>query len=431
MLRFPLSFLFGTATAATQIEGGCTTSDWYAFSREPGHVRNGDTPLVACDSWNRWRDDFALQRSLGLGAYRMSLEWARIEPRAGEIDHGALDRYREMLGALRDSNIEPMVTLHHFTLPLWLAREGGVLSAVFPERFARFARLAAGALGDLCRLWITINEPNVLATQGYLFGLWPPGQRSLPAAIRAYYGLLEAHVAAYRAVKELRGDDARVGLAHHVRAATPARSGSIADRLAVEAITRLFNETFASAVCDGTMFGPFDALFRSRSGFRPVDARGTQDFFGMNYYTRDVVHFSLAHGRELFIARTVPPGAERSDLGWEVYPAGLGELLRVWARRSGLPVIVTENGIADASDAKRARFLVLHLAEVARAIADGVAVTGYFYWSLLDNFEWAEGYEPRFGLVEVDYKTQSRHVRQSAHTYSQIARERVLELPNA
>ncbi|HXX69945.1 MAG TPA: family 1 glycosylhydrolase [Polyangiaceae bacterium] len=426
MLHFPASFLFGTATAATQIEGGCTTSDWYAFAREPGHVRNGDTPVVACDGWNRWREDFSLQRSLGLGAYRMSLEWARIEPRPGEIDHGALDRYREMVGTLRDWSIEPMVTLHHFTLPLWLAREGGVLCPEFPERLARFARVAAGALSDLCRLWITTNEPNVLAAQGYLLGVWPPALRSPSAAIRACYALLEGHVAAYRALKETRIHEVSVGIAHHLRAATAARPRSVADRLATQTITRLFNEAFAIAQCDGTMFGPLDAAFRSRSGFRVAEARGTQDFFGMNYYTRDVVRFSMAHARELFVARTVPDGAERSDLGWEIYPAGLGDLLRSWGRRTGLPVIVTENGVADASDAKRARFIVHHLAEVARAIADGVSVQGYFYWSLLDNFEWAEGYEPRFGLVAMDYATQGRSMRESARAYARIAQERAL-----
>jgi beta-glucosidase len=358
----------------------------------------------------------------------MSLEWARIEPRPGEIDHGALDRYRQMLGVLRDSNIEPMITLHHFTLPLWLAQAGGVVSDGFPDRFARFARIAAGALGDLCGLWITTNEPNVLATQGFLLGVWPPAQRSALLAIRAYYVLLEAHVAAYRALKEARRGDARVGLAHHVRVATPARSRSAADRLATRVMTRLFNEAFAGAVCDGTMLGPLDPCFRSKSGFRVADARSTQDFFGMNYYTRDVVRFSPAHARELFIVRGVAPGAELSDLGWEVYPQGLGELLRTWARRSGVPVIVTENGIADASDTRRARFITQHLAEVDRAIADGVDVGGYFHWSLIDNFEWAEGYEPRFGLVEVDYATQARRVRASAHTYAGIARDRAVPL---
>lgn len=178
------------------------------------------------------------------------------------------------------------------------------------------------------------------------------------------------------------------------------------------------------------MFGPLDSRFGSKSRFRAAEARSTQDFFGMNYYTRDVVRFSPKHAGELFIARGVGQG-ELSDLGWEIYPQGLGELLRVWARRSGVPMIVTENGVADASDTRRARFIARHLAEVARCIAEGIDVRGYFYWSLIDNFEWAEGYEPRFGLIEVDYATQARRVRDSAHTYAQIARDRAVLTPEA
>jgi len=426
MRCFPETFLFGTATAATQIEGGCTTSDWYAFARERGRTRHGDTPAVSCDGWRRWPEDIALQRTLGFGAYRLSIEWARIEPRPDEIDRGAMGTYRRMLGALRDAGIEPMVTLHHFTLPLWLSERGGVLAADFAERFARFARVAVDSLGDLCRLWITINEPNVLAAQSYLLGVWPPAEKNALHAMRAHYRLLEAHVAAYRVLKEARGDAVAVGVAHHLRVAEPERAGARGDRVAARAFGYVFNDAFATALCEGRMYGPLDALSRGRDGFRVAEARGTQDFFGINYYSRDVVRLSLRHAAELFVARTVPAGAEVSDLGWEVYPEGLGFLVRRWAERSRLPVYVTENGIADASDSKRGPFLVRHLSEIARAIADGIPVLGYFHWSLLDNFEWAEGYGPRFGLVEVDYATQERRPRESAGLYSRIARDRAL-----
>jgi beta-glucosidase len=423
---FPESFVFGTATAATQVEGGCTTSDWYAFAQRPGRVAHGDRPDVACDTWRRWDEDVALQRSLGFGAHRMSIEWARIEPREGEIDHAVLDRYRSMLGALRDARIEPMVTLHHFTLPAWLAREGGVLAPTFVERLARFAGVAVGALGDLCRFWVTINEPNVLAAQAYLLGVWPPAASNPVAAVRAHHRLLEAHVSAYRVLKDARGDAIQVGVAHHLRVAEPERPESAADRLASRAFARVFNDAFAQATCDGTMYGPLDAVVRGRGGFRVADARGTQDFFGINYYSRDLVRFAPDRPAELFLARRVPTGAEVSDLGWEIHPAGLGTLVRQWARRSGLPVYVTENGIADASDSKRPAFIVRHLVEVLRALADGVDVRGYFHWSLLDNFEWAEGYAPRFGLIEVDYRTQARRVRASCALYARIARERTI-----
>jgi beta-glucosidase len=424
--RFPAAFLFGTATSATQIEGHCETSDWAAFARQPGHIKNGDRPDVACDSWHRWREDVALQKSLGLGAYRLSIEWARIEPRPGSVDTAALDTYRAILAALRDAGIEPMVTLHHFTLPTWLAERGGVLADEFPRRFAEFARTAIGALGDLCSLWITINEPNVLAAHAYLLGVWPPAAKSPASALRAHYRLLEGHVAAYRALKHARGDGAQVGVAHHLRIVQPSRPESRADRGAATAFGRVFNEAFAAAVCEGAMYGHLDPLVRGASGFRVAEARGTQDFFGINYYSRDVVRLSPRHAAEMFVARGVPAGAEVSDVGWEVYPEGLGMLVRTWARRSALPVYVTENGIADAADTKRGPFLVRHLAELARAIDDGVDVRGYFHWSLLDNFEWSEGYGPRFGLCEVDYVTLQRRPRPSAHLYAKIAKDRAL-----
>ena len=400
---FPPSFLFGTATSATQIEGHCATSDWYAFAREPGRIKNGDRPDVACDSWHRWREDVAMQRSIGMGAYRLSVEWARIEPRPGEIARQALDAYRDMLGALREAAIEPMVTLHHFTLPGWLAEAGGVLAADFPARLASFARLVVRELGDLCCTWVTVNEPNVLTALGYLVGMWPPAKKNALVAFRAQSQLLRAHDAAYRAIKEARAD-AQVGVAHHLRAITPARRGSIADRAAAIVYRDLFNDAFAAAAC----------------------RHGTQDFFGINYYTRDLVRFSARHASELFIGRAVSRGADVSDLGWEIYPEGLGALVRRWARRSGLPVFITENGIADHRDAKRAAFLHAHLAEIERAIGDGVDVRGYFHWSLLDNFEWAEGYGPRFGLFDVDCATRDRRPRPSADLYARIARERTV-----
>jgi beta-glucosidase len=404
-LSLPPSLLLGTATSATQIEGHCDTSDWARFSREPGRIKHGDTPDVACDSWRRWREDVALQKELGMQAYRFGLEWARLEPKPGEFDRNALTEYRSMLGALRDAHIEPMVTLHHFTLPTWLADEGGVLASSFADRLARFARLAADALGDLCKLWVTINEPNVLAAHGYLLGVWPPGKKNPVLAFRAQRAMLDAHDAAYRALKDARGDAVHVGLAHHLRDVEPERTSSTSDRAAVTLYERLFNDAFADAAC----------------------RRGTQDFFGINYYSRDLVRFSVRAWRELFVGRRVPRGAPVNDLGWEIYPAGLGHVIRKWAKRSGLPVYVTENGLADAKDDRRGPFLVAHIAELARLAADGVDVRGYFHWSLLDNFEWAEGYEPRFGLVEVDVASGKRTPRKSAAVYAQIAKERRVE----
>ncbi len=404
-MRFPTGFLFGTATSATQIEGGCETSDWWRFAREAGRIKHGDRPDVACDSWRRWRDDLALQCELAMGAYRLSFEWARIEPRAGAFDRRALDEYRTLIGSLRDAGIVPMVTLHHFTLPTWLADRGGLLADGFVDRFERYVRVTADAIGDLCRLWVTINEPNVLAAHAYLLGVWPPAMKSPVLAWRAQDRLLAAHDAAFHVLKDRFGDAAQVGVAHHLRAIEPESPSRRRDRAAAAVLKRVFNDAFARAAI----------------------AHRTQDFLGVNYYSRDLVRFSPRHAGELFVQRRVPTEAPVSDLGWEIYPEGLGLVVREWAKRSGLPVYVTENGIADAADAKRGAFLVDHLAELARAIADGVDVRGYFHWSLLDNFEWAEGYEPRFGLAAVDYGTGTRTLRESARVYARIARERSLD----
>jgi beta-glucosidase len=428
-LTFPDRFLFGAATSATQIEGGAVASDWSTFARRPGATRDGGTPETACDHWGRWRDDVELVRRLGLGAYRMSLEWARIEPEAHRFDADVVERYRQELGALRDAGIVPMVTLLHFTLPRWLAERGGVASHTFPMRFERYATHVVEALGDLVPLWITVNEPNVQVAQGYVFGVWPPGERSLPRAASALHHMLDGHVRAYRALHaeaSRHGWACEVGVANHQRPIEPARD-TLAYRLAARAADRIFNEPFARALCGDAPYGRGDVLAARLSSFDPKEAIGTHDFFGLNYYSRDKVRPGFRYSSELYLHRDVAPGAEVTDLGWEIHPEGLGQEIREWAGRSRKPVYVTENGLADALDAKRPAFIRAHLAQVARALAEGIDVRGYFHWSLLDNFEWAEGYGPRFGLYEVDYATQERRARPSAEVYARIARERAVE----
>jgi beta-glucosidase len=404
VISFPATFLFGTATSATQVEGGCDNTDWWMFGRA-GRIRNGDTPTVACDQWNRWAEDLMLEKELGMNALRLSIEWARVEPRPGVFDREALDHYRAVIGGHADAGIRTMVTLHHFSLPLWLSEKHGLLADDLPQRMAQYARETVSALGDVAGEWITINEPNVLAAHAHLLGLWPPAEKSMTAAWVAHRNLLAAHHAMYRAIHEVR-PDAAVGLAHHLRVMLPSRTESLTDRIGTGLLRRVFNDWFASAVCK----------------------EKTQDFFGMNYYSRDHVRFDRAHPHEMFLHREIPPGSEVSDLGWEIYPEGLYEVLREWWYRSGrIPMYVTENGIADASDSRRPSFLVRHLARVARAIADGIDVRGYYHWSLLDNFEWAEGYTPRFGLVAVDYASQRRTIRPSGQLYARIAGARAID----
>lgn len=427
---FPDGFLFGTATSATQVEGGALDTDWARFAASPGRVKGGDTPTRACEHWERWRDDVTLQAELGMTAHRFSIEWARVEPEEGRFDHAALDRYREEAEGLALHGITPMITLHHFTLPGWVADKGGCSAKELPRLLERYAGVVAGALADVCRLWITVNEPNVVASMGYLFGVFPPGEVGrVDRALLAQHRLLEAHVRMYRAIHDesaRRGKRAHVGVAHHLRVVAPRRPERRRDRAAARLMDAAFNEGFAGALTSGRLFGPFDDVLARATGFHPREAKGTQDFFGLNYYSRDLVGFAPSRPQEGFLSREVPAGSETSALGWEVYPRGLTDLLVAWHERAPLPFFVTENGIATDDDGQRCRFLWRHLEALLDARDRGVDVRGYLHWSLLDNFEWAEGYAPRFGLVEVDYETQTRRPRQSARLYADVITEHAL-----
>ena len=413
--RFPPGFLWGTATAAHQVEGGNQNSDWWRWEERPGAIANGDRSGAASDHWNRYPEDLDRAVALGQNAYRFSVEWARIEPQPGVYDEAALAHYREVTEACRTRGLEPMVTLFHFTLPQWLADLGGFEDPGAVARFEAYTRKVAAALGDQVQLWCTVNEPVVYLAAGYLAGVFPPGKQDPDAAARTMANLVRAHGRAYRALHEV-DPDARVGVAKHLRVFTPARGLDPRDQIATWKVRRLFNQTFLDALATGraTIEVPGAAPIK----IKDPDLAGSMDFVGLNYYSRDMVRYDPeAPGTVRF---EVKAGSPTTDMGWEIYPEGFYQLL-TWVRRYRLPVYVTENGLADASDARRARFLRDHLYWMWRALAARVDVRGYFHWSLLDNFEWAEGFGPRFGLVAVDYPTQGRQVRDSAAFYAWVA----------
>jgi len=320
-----------------------------------------------------------------------------------------------------------MVTLHHFTNPTWIADAGGWEAPETAERFAAYAERVTDELGQLARFWVTINEPTVIAYQGYVRGEWPPGKRNLGAAARALVTLLRGHWLAYERIK-MRHPDFQLGLAHHLRVFDPARPLAPQDRLVAAAFNRVFNETILQSLRLGRLVFPLTRAGRAR-GPAP-----SQDFFGLNYYTRELVKFNRRYGAELFGERVLPIGAPRSDLNWQLYPEGLHRVLRS-LEQERMPVFVTENGIADRTDGQRPEFLVTHIAAMLRAIDAGVPVRGYFHWTGFDNFEWAEGYSAKFGLIACDPVTQERRVRPSARLYAEICRTNQLpvsaELPPA
>ena len=310
-----------------------------------------------------------------------------------------------------------MVTLHHFTLPQWLAERGGWENPDIVDHFTRFVTLVADALGDLVQWWVTINEPVAYAFKGYLVGEWPPGKQDFGAATRVLRHMMRAHAAAWQ-VLHARRSSAHVSIAHHglaLRACEPRR---LRDRISVRVRGHLCNRLFVEGLLSGHVRLP--GLLWER-----LPQPATLDYIGLNYYTRDFVHHAGAGlagllGRPCGRSHAADIGMTNS-LGWEVYPEGLGELTRTFARY-GLPILITENGTCTDSDTDRGSFIFMHLWQLVRALGQGVPVIGYLYWSLLDNFEWAHGYAPRFGLVEVDYATQQRRIRRSAWMLSSLMR---------
>ncbi len=412
--HFPPDFRWGTATSAHQVEGNNTNNDWWAWEQEEGHIEEGHRSGLACNWWEKAEEDFDRAAELEQNGHRLSVEWSRIEPREGYFDTAALDRYREMLRALRERGIEPMVTLHHFTLPLWLAEVGGWEHPRSIPLFDRYVAHVVEALAEFCDLWCTINEPNVAVTLGHLLGLFPPGQQGFAAAMRAGRNMMRAHGAAYRRIHRLQ-PQARVGLAHNIRILDPANPRSPLDRMAAGLQDRSFNETFLHAAARGWWKLPL--------GLGPAwRLRRTLDWVGLNYYSRDVVAFDIHQPQEMFGRRFHHEEAELLDGGYgEFYPQGMGRTLRRVARLN-LPIYITENGIPDADDDQRPRYLLTHLHQVWQVIQNNYPVMGYYHWSLVDNFEWAEGWTLRFGLIEVDPETQERTLRPSALLYRDIIR---------
>jgi len=413
--RFPRDFLWGAATSAHQVEGGNTLNDWWdweAAGRVP--ERSG----AAADHYRRYRSDFDLAQALEHTAHRFSLEWSRIEPEEGRWSDEAIAHYRDALLALHERGIEPVVTLHHYTMPRWMAARGGWESPQMEERFAGYVARVMRDLGGLARWWITLNEPVVQVFKGWIIGQWPPGRAGdWKTAFAVLRHMVRAHVRAYHAIHEAR-PDARVSIAKHVLALSACDPGSWRDRLSVRARSYFFNHLFVDALHTGALRVP--GLFWER-----LPRGRTLDFLGVNYYTRDFVHNTGLDlpgwmGGACRLDRRQHVG-KLNDLGWEVYPEGLAQYLREFSRYR-LPMLITENGIPAGEDDDRWTFIYLHLWQVARAIADGVDVVGYLHWSLLDNFEWADGYRARFGLVEVDFATQARRIRPSAWKLTNVIR---------
>jgi beta-glucosidase len=467
-LRFPPGFVWGAATAAYQIEGaaaedGRTPSIWDTFSHTPGRVHNGDTGDIAADHYHRFRDDVALMSELGLGAYRFSVSWSRVQPtgRGPAVQRG-LDFYRSLTDELLDHGITPVATLYHWDLPQDLEDVGGWTVRDTAERFAEYAALVAGAIGDRVPYWTTLNEPWCSAFLGYGSGVHAPGRTEPESALRAVHHLNLAHGRAIGALRSALPAAAQTSITLNLHQVRPLTT-SPGDLDAARRIDAVGNRVFLGPILSGDY--PADLLADTahlvdweslvRDGdlaeiSRPID------LLGINYYTPTLVSDGKRHGDEPEVPRNdghgasnhspwpgsehvafhLPPG-ETTAMRWAVDATGLYDLIgRVTREHPELPVMITENGAAyddyispegTVNDPERIAYLRGHLAAVHRAIADGADVRGYFLWSLMDNFEWAYGYSKRFGAVYVDFGTQRRIPKQSAYWYAAVARDNVLQ----
>lgn len=418
---FPFSFLWGTATSSHQVEGDNRHNDWWAWE-QAGRVK--EPSGRACDQYRLYKEDISLISELGHNGHRFSIEWSRIEPEEDRWNDDALVHYENILKELIRRGIEPVVTLHHFTNPQWFAARGGWLASDCVHYFVRYVERVVHALGRHVKIWITINEPLIFLYHGYFSGQWPPGVQSFDDALQVFRHLLAGHLAAYRTIHKIYQRAFQkpvwISIAHHLMCFTPCRPASFGDRLSAFLRDWFSNHLFVDAALSGFLF--FPSMFCEF-----LSTRHALDFLGINYYARDFIRFAgLYQGNTLgqicekkHHEREI---RETNSLGWEVYPEGIYQVLKSLGRYH-LPVLITENGICTEQDDQRVRFIREHLEQVERARQQGIPVVGYFHWSLLDNFEWAEGFGPRFGIVEVDYKTQERKVRPSAQVLTEICRK--------
>ncbi len=412
--NFPAGFLWGTATAAHQVEGNNVNNDWWAWEQEAGHIHDGDLSGKACDWWGgRWREDFDRAQDGWQNTHRFSVEWSRIQPEPDRWDEAALDRYRQMLLGLRERNITAMVTLHHFTNPMWLAEIGGWENEAVVDLFAAYVGRTVEALKSHCQLWVTINEPNVYMNGAYLGDGFPPGKNDQKTALKVLLNMVKAHAAAYQVIHDLQ-PDAQVGVAHHWRGFQPANKGPLTGYL-----SKLHHKAFNDAFAHSLKTGKFDAVMLKAD---VPQAKDTQDFLGLNYYTRDLIKFDLRKSGALFSDRYYPKDALLSETGFLANdPHGFQEAIK-WADKFGLPIYITENGCDDSQDDFRRRYLLEHLQAMWHMLTNNIPIKGYFYWTLVDNFEWERGWSQRFGLWGLDPQTQIRTKRKSVDLYAEICR---------
>jgi len=385
-LKFPKNFLWGSSTSSYQIEGGIKNSNWSKF-KDAG---------IACDHYNRYEEDFDLLKSLNQNAFCLSIEWQRIEPEEGKFNEKEIKHYKKVLLSLKERNIVSFVTLYHWTNPLWFKEKGGWLNPKSSEYFERFVKKIVENLKEYNNFWITINEPLIYSTNSYFGKKWMVQEKSLFKTIKVIKRFIKTHKKVYKIIHQL-DKKARVSVGKNNMFFEPYKNKLI-NKTLIRIANYFWNEYFLKKT------------------------RNHLDFIALHYYFYIKIRIGWTKSIDWFDER----GQRKvSDIGWDIYPEGIYHILK-GLKKYNLPIYITENGLADAKDKLRKDFIKEHLCWIHKAIEEGIDIQGYFHWSLIDNFEWERGFEPRFGLVEIDYKTLERKPRPSAYYYAKICKENSL-----
>lgn len=405
VVQFPPNFLWGAATSAYQVEGNNVNSDWWEWEKRSGLK---ETSGEACRHYQLYRQDFALAKSLNHNAHRLSLEWSRIQPQEDLFLQKEIEHYQDVISALIEQNLEPVVTLHHFTNPLWFAKKGGWQNKNLIAYFLGYVKNIVQALAERVHFWVTFNEPMVYATHAYVLGIWPPQKKSLSKAWVVANNLISSHIEVYKLIHQIyqqkKCPSPLVSIAKNIQAFVPCNL-SFKNKLAVYLRHKYFNLEFV----------------------RRLVKKKSLDFIGINYYARSLVEVEKFRPKNLFLdtCRKNHFPLPKNSLGWDIYPQGLYDLLLEF-KRYNLPLFILENGICTTDDTLRWNYIQQHLEKLHRVMAGGLEVWGYIYWSLLDNYEWEKGFGPRFGLIEVDYQTYQRRIRESARKFAVVCANNAL-----
>jgi len=397
----PKGLGLGCATAATQIEGGDTNNSWYDWATKKGRIKDRTSPKRANNHWVLYEQDIKLMAQMGMEHYRFGIEWSRIEPTQGNFNREAMEHYRKEIKLLLRYHIKPLVTLHHFSNPIWFEKMGAFETSACIPIFRKYVTYVVEHLKDLCTDFVTINEPNVYATNGYVYGEWPPGKKSFFTAMRVMKNLTLCHVAAYQEIHRIFGSDkAMVGFANHLRVFAPYSKNPLY-ALEAKIMEYLFQGALTKSMSSGKLAFPL--------GFTaPLGEGKFYDYIGINYYTRSAIkHF----GSYTF------PGRKTNNLGWDIYPEGLAILCKDQYKKYKAPIWITENGTCDKDDSFRAQYIYDHIKQITDS---KLPIERYYHWTFLDNFEWAEGESAPFGLVKCDFETQKRTIRRSGAFYSEM-----------